>query len=103
MGENEKILVDVDCFEIIDIQPTEMIVFKFDPEQIKLDKVYEIHKKLQNKYPYNSIMIIPNECTIETWSKRNVIGYMKNMFDFLYNVEDDIEDECDVENSVDDE
>lgn len=89
MEQNDKILVDVDYFEIIDIQPDEIIVFKFDPEQIKLDKVYEIHKRLQNKYPENSIMVIPNECTIETWSKRDAIEYMKNMFDFLYNVEDE--------------
>lgn len=93
MEQNDKILVDINDFEVIDIQPTEIIVVKLDVDNMDaceckntFDRINEI---LCKKFPENSIVTIPHSADIETWDKRDIIKYIKHLLEFVYCIEDE--------------
>lgn len=62
--------------ETIEPHPREAIVIYFNFDEVDVYEMQYIHKEVENKFPNNTIVCVPDKVSLEMWSKDELENYM---------------------------
>lgn len=69
--------------ETIEPHPTEAIVLYFNFNDIKLDKLNVLYEIVQNKFPNNAVICVPDKVSLESWSKDVLENYISMISEII--------------------
>ena len=68
------------------IDPHEAIVLYFNFETTDIDEMGRLHKYIDEKFPYNTVVLVPDRISLESWSKDELENYMSLISEVIYNL-----------------
>lgn len=69
----------VENIDVINVSPKECILFRFPTEEYRPEDVQIIHKKLQEKFPTNTIVLYPDDTSLEFMDKEMMLDWLDKM------------------------
>lgn len=65
--------------ETLKPDPDEIIVFKFKTEPIDLNNMSQIFINIQNAFPNNTVLAIPDNSCFEVFTKNTLISFLQDI------------------------
>ena len=59
--------------------PDEIIVFKFKTEPLDLNNMSQIFNNIQNAFPNNTVVAIPDNSCFEVFTKNTLISFLQDI------------------------
>lgn len=72
----ETFLNDLD---VIDLQPSEYVLFRFSTENYNVEAAVKIFKLLQDKFPQNTIICYPDDTSLEFFDKERLLEWIERI------------------------
>lgn len=69
--------------ETIEPRPTEIIVLSVKFDSLYLDDLQVMFKIVQEKFPNNEVICIPDEINLESWDKDALENHISALSEFL--------------------
>lgn len=74
IGKFEGIPIDT-----FNLSPDKVVVFKFKTEPLDLDQMRKVFDDIQNAFPNNSVVAIPDNSCFEVFTKDTLINVLQDV------------------------
>ena len=64
----------------------EAIVLYFNFETTDMDEMCRLHKHIENKFPDNTVVLVPDRISLESWSKDELENYISMISEIIENM-----------------
>lgn len=65
--------------EVFTPSPDEVVVYKFKTEPLDFDQTTRMFENIQNAFPNNTVLAIPDNSCFEVFTKDSLIGFLKDV------------------------